>query len=630
MEEVEAITPEGGNAVKDTVMTELPESDHQRTGDTAKGQEQDGMSKGRWHVKLTNVLTPLREEHSRVTPDESFCNRVIPGYSPQRCFKTSGRPAICLILALAGISIMFFGYDASVMSQINTNPDYLRLMGTDSALDGNNRDAAAVGGLVSVWFAGFAIGALLAGSYANSIGRLRTMFIGALWGILGAALQASAQNITWMAVARVIGGIGCGHLNTIVPVWTSELAGRHERGSFVAVQFTLALTGSTMVYWMEYGLSQHQPHSIAWRFPLAFQIIFLVTILVLIPFYPESPRYLLHAGHPSEAETILRRCRPNTTEQDLQTELAEIRHSVHQESQSPPQTYRTMLAARSPTHHTRRRILLGCACQAFQKLTGIDAISTYAPQMFSLAGLGPQKSALLAGGNFISYTASLVLAIFLSRRLGRRTLMLTGSLLMGCALIPGGVLSRLIPGVRASDPSLARMYGAGVTAVLYAFTFLYGSHWLATCWVYPTEIFPLGMRARGAALSTVVFSLTGGVIVEIVPYLISAVGFWVFFIFAGLNFVMCVPIWLVFPETQFSTLEELEGLFEGKRSVGWRRWRLKGRSEGVEDREEVVGETGAGSRDRAPSERVGDVLDVGVVPQEAKVVYHCTRGERAL
>jgi len=59
------------------------------------------------------------------------------------------------VLALAGCAIMFFGYDASVMSQVNTNPDYLALMG---AAGGTNRDAAAVGGIVSVWFGGFAIG----------------------------------------------------------------------------------------------------------------------------------------------------------------------------------------------------------------------------------------------------------------------------------------------------------------------------------------------------------------------------------------------------------------------------------------------------------------------------------------
>ena len=59
------------------------------------------------------------------------------------------------ILVLAGCAIMFFGYDASVMSLVNTNPDYLALMG---AAGGSNRDSAAVGGIVSVWFGGFAIG----------------------------------------------------------------------------------------------------------------------------------------------------------------------------------------------------------------------------------------------------------------------------------------------------------------------------------------------------------------------------------------------------------------------------------------------------------------------------------------
>jgi MFS family permease len=89
-------------------------------------------------------------------------------------------------------------------------------------------------------------GALLVGSYADKIGRLKTLEIGCLWGLLGAVLQCSAQNFTWMIFARIIGGIGCGHLNTIIPVWTSELAAAHLRGAFVAVEFTLALSGSTM------------------------------------------------------------------------------------------------------------------------------------------------------------------------------------------------------------------------------------------------------------------------------------------------------------------------------------------------------------------------------------------------
>jgi MFS family permease len=84
----------------------------------------------------------------------------------------------------------------------------------------------------------------MVGNIADRIGRLKTIQIGCLWGILGAVLLVSAQNLTWLSCARVLSGIGCGHLNTVVPIWTSELADSHARGAFVAVEFTLAMSGS--------------------------------------------------------------------------------------------------------------------------------------------------------------------------------------------------------------------------------------------------------------------------------------------------------------------------------------------------------------------------------------------------
>jgi hypothetical protein len=69
--------------------------------------------------------------------------RYIPGrYLLSRCLKIRDRPMVNAILLLAGVSIMFFGYDSSCMSQVDTNSDYLRLMGTDSS---SARDSAAVG-----------------------------------------------------------------------------------------------------------------------------------------------------------------------------------------------------------------------------------------------------------------------------------------------------------------------------------------------------------------------------------------------------------------------------------------------------------------------------------------------------
>lgn len=450
-----------------------------------------------------------------------------------------------LVLLFAGISILFFGYDASVMSQVNTNQDYLNLMGAPNAQKGDSGDAALVGGLVSIWFFGFAIGAICVGHYADRIGRLKTIQIGCVWGVIGAVLQCSAQNVGMMFVARIIGGIGCGHLNTVVPIWTSEIADPRLRGAFVAVQFTLALSGSTLVYWMEYGITKTQSLPFAWRFPLGFQIVFLIFIMAAAPFYLESPRHLAKTGRLDEARDILERCRINPSREAIDQEMEEIKEAIRLEASASATTYWSMLTAKDSLH-TRRRILLGGGIQVMQKLTGIDFIATYAPEMFALGGFTGDKPALLAGGNFISYTASLALAIYLCDRVGRRNLMLIGCSVMGVVLILGGILSHETIRYAKTDPGRALQFGSGVTAILYIYTATYGSTWLTTCWVYPTEVFPLATRAKGTALATVAFSIAGGVINEIVPYLISAVSFWVFIIFALINLAMLVPIWLFY------------------------------------------------------------------------------------
>ncbi len=173
--------------------------------------------------------------------------------------RLSGLPLLSAILALAGLCILFFGYDAAVMSLVNINPDYLGKMDSNH---GTNNDAARVGGLVSFWFLGFLVGkyspitatflcssifstgSVMAGSYADSVGRLKALQIGCVWAILGGALLGAAENFSWMACARILSGLGCGHLNTIAPIWTSELADYNLRGTFVAVQFAMAVFGA--------------------------------------------------------------------------------------------------------------------------------------------------------------------------------------------------------------------------------------------------------------------------------------------------------------------------------------------------------------------------------------------------
>lgn len=339
------------------------------------------------------------------------------------------------------------------------------------------------------------------------------------------------------------------------------------RGTFVAVQFTLAILGSTLAYWIEYACTQSRSAAFSWRFPLGFQIFYLLVILALVPFYPESPRYLASTGRMDEAEDLLVRCRVNPSAEFIAAEVNGIRETIKIEASASAATYWSMLFTKDQLH-TRRRILLGGGIQVLQKLTGIDFIAAYSPEMFALSGYSSNKSTLLAGGNFFSYTASLALAIYLSDRVGRRKLMLTGSGLMCVVLIVGAILSAQIS--HKGDPSQVGGLGAGVAAVLYIYTAIYGSTWLTTCWVYPTEVFPLATRAKGTALATVAFSLAGGTINEIIPYLIRAVGYWTFVIFALLNFFMCIPIYLFYIETANRNLEDMDLLFSSDSPIVWR------------------------------------------------------------
>ncbi|KAL9043346.1 MAG: hypothetical protein Q9214_003461, partial [Letrouitia sp. 1 TL-2023] len=140
------------------------------------------------------------------------------------------------------------------MSQVNLNPHYQELMGIapiegiaysslfqsvqeNNLCIGNQRNVAALGGIVAVYYGGTLIGALVAGSLADRCGRIKAVVFGSLWALLGAVLQASAYNITWMCCARVIAGVGVGAIDCVIPVWSAEVSSHSARGAFLAIEF---------------------------------------------------------------------------------------------------------------------------------------------------------------------------------------------------------------------------------------------------------------------------------------------------------------------------------------------------------------------------------------------------------
>jgi MFS family permease len=107
------------------------------------------------------------------------------------------------------ISIFFEGYDQGVMGGVNASPKYVTMVGIGKP-DGTVTDTTHQGGIVSVYYLGAIFGCFAGGWLADRVGRINGLLMGALFALVGGALQAAAQNSNFMICARVVTGIGTG------------------------------------------------------------------------------------------------------------------------------------------------------------------------------------------------------------------------------------------------------------------------------------------------------------------------------------------------------------------------------------------------------------------------------------
>ncbi len=106
----------------------------------------------------------------------------------------------------------------------------------------------------------------------------------------GAILQISSYSVAQMIVGRIVAGIGNGINTATAPVWQTETSAIKWRGKLVDIELILNIAGFSLSNWVTYGFS-FVGGPVAWRFPLAFQFIFIIVLYATVPWLPESPRY---------------------------------------------------------------------------------------------------------------------------------------------------------------------------------------------------------------------------------------------------------------------------------------------------------------------------------------------------
>lgn len=173
-----------------------------------------------------------------------------------------------------------------------------------------------------------------------------------------------------------------------------------------------------MAYWIEYFASLNPNQAMAWRTPLALQLVFIIFIGIGINFFPESPRWLMKMGRYEEARDILQATRSG----DIELEARQIMQTVQYELKvSSANQYLAMIFPRDEyTRKLRWRVFLAVWLQIMQQLVGIGVVTVYAVDLFSTAGFSQNLSKLLAGFNNISYMFSVFFAVITLDRYGRR------------------------------------------------------------------------------------------------------------------------------------------------------------------------------------------------------------------
>ncbi|PGH19321.1 hypothetical protein AJ80_04074 [Polytolypa hystricis UAMH7299] len=498
--------------------------------------------------------------------------------------KLQKRGLLVAVNSVAALSIFFFGYDQGMMGGVNNAKHYIDLMGFGHTETVNGTphtpvitDSLLQGGIVSVYYLGTLVGALWGGWTGDRVGRIRTIAFGAVWGIFGAALQCSAMNANWIICARLINGVGTGILNSIVPVWATETSEHKSRGQFIAIEFTLNIFGVVVAYWLAYGLSYVDDgvSAFRWRFPIAFQIIPLIILLAIVWFFPESPRWLVKMGRDDEARYILGRLRGDQDPEDIaraEAEFIDIKNvSELEKTLSHSNSYFSMLfGIGSGKLHIGRRVQLVVWLQIMQEWVGIAGVTVYAPTIFRIAGFDAVKSQWISGLNNIFYMFATLICVFTLDRIGRRWTLYWGSVGQGIAMFLAGGFSRLaINATEAGDSGKASQYGAAAAAMIFIFTSVFGATWLTVPWLYPAEIFPLAVRARGNAWGVVGWSIGNGWLTLLCPVMFEAINEKTLYIFAISNVITIPMVWALYPESNQRTLEDMDLLFAAETPWTW-------------------------------------------------------------
>ena len=390
---------------------------------------------------------------------------------------------------------------------------------------------------VSIGLAGTILGAMTSGVLGQRIGGREALRIMAILYTLSAIGCAFAWSWDALMVARFIGGIGIGGSSVLGPVYIAELAPAKWRGRMVGLFQINIVVGILLAYLSNYIIVMRHLGPLQWRWEFGVAIIPSAIFLILLYGIPRSSRWLVTTNQTDEALDVLRLM----GSPDSEAELKEIMESVHMERGTKAE----------PLFNGKYNlpIFLAISIGLFNQLAGINALLYYSNSIFASAGFNSNSAALQTVGVGLVNLLATFLGMSLIDKLGRKTLMLIGSVGMVIAL--SGVAA-----VFFTNSHQGLLVWLFMLFIIF-FAISQGS----VIWVYIAEVFPSRVRSKGQSVGSSSHWIMNAIIAGIFPIIAAKSHALPFVFFAAMMVVQFFVVLFIYPETKQRSLEQIQANF---------------------------------------------------------------------